>query len=592
MNVAELDASARSIQTLYTSYSKGSLLVNRRYQRKLVWTLEEKQKLIESVLKGYPIPAILLVELDNGATEVIDGLQRLHTIMSFVETAFPTADGRVFDIEQFSQANTRFNDGRFEFDETVDRITSDEVNAFLAYNLSTSTMRRASMTEIDDVFSRINTYGRRLSNQERRQAGQQTEFANLVRDVAAGIRGDSTSALLALDKMPEISIDLPKSKHGYSVKAENTPWVQYGVLRSTDLRDGLDEECIADIIASIVGGRTLDRSKDALDAIYDQDREESVRNSAALTGYGALKARQEVEHTILEIWKMCDEEPSVRLNDLLFERSNNNSITLIFSTLVIALHESLFQDNKTISDYKGLCESLRRLNDRLQTSAGATPGPQRDENVKVIKGLIENKLIENLQGARLSGQSIIDIETHIRRSSIELSCYELKQGMLSLDESRSLNEDVFTKVVKTLCAIANTPRDDSAITGRILVGVADNEDHAARIYDLDGTDARLVGSRHVVGVSREARLLKKSLEEYVSMWATAIRKSELSSPLKESVLEAIDFNDFYGLGVLVLSVPRQREMAWVGNGFAWRSHDSTKWSTDPKQAVDISSRFQ
>ncbi len=45
-----------SIQEAYTWYRDGKLLVNRRYQRKLVWTVDEKQKLIDSILLGYPLP--------------------------------------------------------------------------------------------------------------------------------------------------------------------------------------------------------------------------------------------------------------------------------------------------------------------------------------------------------------------------------------------------------------------------------------------------------------------------------------------------------------------------------------------------------
>jgi uncharacterized protein with ParB-like and HNH nuclease domain len=63
--MAELDSSPRSIQSLYSWYADKKLWVNRRYQRKLVWTLEEKQKLVASVLSGYPIPAILLAERET-----------------------------------------------------------------------------------------------------------------------------------------------------------------------------------------------------------------------------------------------------------------------------------------------------------------------------------------------------------------------------------------------------------------------------------------------------------------------------------------------------------------------------------------------
>ncbi|MDK4705382.1 DUF262 domain-containing protein [Rhizobium sp. CNPSo 4062] len=79
-----------SIQSLYRDYRDGSLVINRQYQRKLVWTVAEKQKLIESVLLNYPIPLILLAEKKvdgKGVIEVIDGMQRLNAIFSFIEHA-------------------------------------------------------------------------------------------------------------------------------------------------------------------------------------------------------------------------------------------------------------------------------------------------------------------------------------------------------------------------------------------------------------------------------------------------------------------------------------------------------------------------
>jgi len=61
------DDASRSVQSMYRDYRDGKLIVNRRYQRKLVWTIEEKQKLIDSILHDYPIPLLLLAELRSTA---------------------------------------------------------------------------------------------------------------------------------------------------------------------------------------------------------------------------------------------------------------------------------------------------------------------------------------------------------------------------------------------------------------------------------------------------------------------------------------------------------------------------------------------
>ena len=66
------------VQELYSWYRSEKFLVNRRYQRKLVWTAAEKQKLIDSILSGYPLPLILLAGSDSYVYEIIDGMQRLN----------------------------------------------------------------------------------------------------------------------------------------------------------------------------------------------------------------------------------------------------------------------------------------------------------------------------------------------------------------------------------------------------------------------------------------------------------------------------------------------------------------------------------
>ena len=67
-----------SIMQAYELYRKDMLLVNRRYQRKLVWSTEEKQKLIESVLKKYPVPLILFATIEDNKYEIIDRLFTTH----------------------------------------------------------------------------------------------------------------------------------------------------------------------------------------------------------------------------------------------------------------------------------------------------------------------------------------------------------------------------------------------------------------------------------------------------------------------------------------------------------------------------------
>ncbi|EKF6713372.1 DUF262 domain-containing protein [Vibrio cholerae] len=288
--MAELNSQPMSIQSIYSLYREGKLIVNRRYQRKLVWTLEEKQKLIESILNKYPIPAILIAESEDkkGQYEIIDGLQRLHAMMSFIEVSFKTTDDKFFNLDYFTTAKTYKEDGFFSAEEygKDQLLDSKQVSSILDYSMAMSIMRNATEEQVNDVFDRINTYGHRLSDQERRQAGVNSPFTDLVRDIACKLRGDVSDLIMDLTRMPEVSIDLPLNRHGYGVSADEVFWVKQGILRSVDLRDSMDEQCIADIAACIVGKKIIKRSKDALDNIYSKGNEELRRIEDGLEVYG------------------------------------------------------------------------------------------------------------------------------------------------------------------------------------------------------------------------------------------------------------------------------------------------------------------
>ncbi|MFE4494676.1 DUF262 domain-containing protein [Streptomyces niveus] len=82
-----------SIQEAYSLYRSEKMIVNRNYQRKLVWGVDEKVHLIDSILKGFPIPLFLLAETVDGNFEIIDGMQRLDAIFGFIEHKYAIPRG-------------------------------------------------------------------------------------------------------------------------------------------------------------------------------------------------------------------------------------------------------------------------------------------------------------------------------------------------------------------------------------------------------------------------------------------------------------------------------------------------------------------
>ena len=122
-----------------------------------------------------------------------------------------------------------------------------------------------------------------------------------------------------------------------------------------------------------------------------------------------------------------------------------------------------------------------------------------------------------------------------------------------------------------------------------MIGVADKEADKNRIKELDGVEGKPIGKRYVVGVKREADQLRLSVE--ADLWKEGIRHSGLSVGLRDAVLSNIDYNDFYGLGVITITVPPQSEISYVGEDVYFRSADDTLKAETAKQIAAIAKRF-
>lgn len=64
-------------------YKQDELIIRPEYQRFYRWNSKQKTSLIESILLGIPIPPIYVVEDKIGIWELVDGFQRISTIISF-----------------------------------------------------------------------------------------------------------------------------------------------------------------------------------------------------------------------------------------------------------------------------------------------------------------------------------------------------------------------------------------------------------------------------------------------------------------------------------------------------------------------------
>jgi Protein of unknown function DUF262 len=78
------DGYPMSIGEVLSLYRDGDIDIHPEFQRIFRWTLDQKSRLIESVLLGIPIPPIFVSQRSDGVWDVIDGVQRLSTILEFV----------------------------------------------------------------------------------------------------------------------------------------------------------------------------------------------------------------------------------------------------------------------------------------------------------------------------------------------------------------------------------------------------------------------------------------------------------------------------------------------------------------------------
>ena len=96
------------------------------YQRGDVWGNGDRQSLMESILRGVPLPSVILLRTGPSTPhEVVDGKQRLTTILRFVGK-HPVAKQKVAEVTA-RHSSKKFND-KGRLDERGDRNLSDLFN--------------------------------------------------------------------------------------------------------------------------------------------------------------------------------------------------------------------------------------------------------------------------------------------------------------------------------------------------------------------------------------------------------------------------------------------------------------------------------
>lgn len=209
------------------------LQLNPRFQRRPVWTDKAKSFLIDTILRGKPIPKIFIRQKINVTTktsvrEVVDGQQRLRTILSFIKDGFVV--------------NKRHN---IECGGLLFSQLPEEVQAqILSYEVSVDLLINLPDSEILDIFSRLNSYAVVLNEQEKINA----------------------------DHFGPFKVMADRIGHKYYEY-----WTKQGILTSKQVMRMLEVNLVADILIAMLEGikskKQVKKFYDVYETAFDQDTE-------------------------------------------------------------------------------------------------------------------------------------------------------------------------------------------------------------------------------------------------------------------------------------------------------------------------------
>ncbi len=170
------DSRTYSINDFLEWEDKNQLELSPKFQRRSVWTDTARSYLMDTIVRGKPIPKIFIRQKINPQTrvsirEVVDGQQRLRTILSFLHDGF-----------QISRRHNPTYGGLF-FSQ-LDLVDSEIQTNILNYELSVDLLVNMPDPEVLDVFGRLNSYAVILNQQEKLNAQHFGPFKSLSETIA------------------------------------------------------------------------------------------------------------------------------------------------------------------------------------------------------------------------------------------------------------------------------------------------------------------------------------------------------------------------------------------------------------------------
>jgi len=161
----DYDTKDYTIELLVDKFNKKDFFVP-PYQRKFIWQPKNKSSFIESVLLGLPIPFMFFGDNEDGRMEIIDGAQRIQTLVSFKNDQLSLTN-----LKKLPSLN------KFKFSD----LSDSQQRKFLNRALRVVILEEGTTTDVkQDLFNRINTSGVKANDSEIRRGSYPGSFTTFI----------------------------------------------------------------------------------------------------------------------------------------------------------------------------------------------------------------------------------------------------------------------------------------------------------------------------------------------------------------------------------------------------------------------------
>ena len=166
------DSRVYSINDFVEWDKQNTLRLNPTFQRRAVWSEKAKSYLMDTILRGKPIPKVFVRQQINVTTksslrEVVDGQQRLRTILSYIKDGFSVS----------KRHNPEHGGKRFS------QLEADIQSQVLSYEVAVDLLINLPDSEVLDIFGRLNSYAVVLNEQEKINATHFGQFKILADEI-------------------------------------------------------------------------------------------------------------------------------------------------------------------------------------------------------------------------------------------------------------------------------------------------------------------------------------------------------------------------------------------------------------------------